>query len=355
MSSELENRLDGILLEVPEPEPEAGERALARALSALAPPVPRSRHRLRLAVVIVAAALLLLALAAGSLAAAGALHVTFGHPKRHAPVSLRALALPPGATGLAVVVDGRLSVVTRSGFRLQGLPVSAAGLSPRALYVAAGVSNSLVAMRPDGHQAWSHHAGGRVVAIAWAPDGLRIAYVVRTRHRLVLRTIWGNGTHDHVIERSVRAVRPSWRADSLAFAYVGAGGKAIVYDLFHRTRSVVTGSPQDVSQVAFAPTGTKLAVLGSHKALVGKTRFTTRFELRGIGWFGRALALVGRRGQLRPVELAGRVESFAASGKTFAALLTGRSTRIVAGTAGQYTTVLSLPRRARVASIDVSG
>jgi len=355
MSSELESRLDGLLLDAPEPEPEAGERALARALSALAPPVPRSRRRLRLAVVVVAAALFLLALAAGSLAAAGALHVSFGHARRRPPVELRALALPPGAAGLAVVVDGRLSVVTRSGFRLQGLPVSAAGLSPHALYVAAGVSNSLVAMRPDGHQAWSHQVGGRVVAIAWAPDGLRIAYVVRTSRRLVLRMIWGNGTHDQAIERSVRAVTPSWRADSLAFAYVGAGGRAVVYDLFHRTRSVVAGSPPDVSQVAFAPTGTKLAALGSHKALVGKTRLRTHFELQGIAWFGRAIALVGRRGQLEPVRIAGRVDSFAASGKIFAALVTGRSTRVVAGTTGRYTTVLSLPRRARVESIDVSG
>ena len=64
------------------------------------------------------------------------------------------------------------------GFRLQGLPVTSAALSPRALYVAAGIGDSLVAMAPNGRTAWSHPAGGTVVAIAWAPDGLRIAYVV---------------------------------------------------------------------------------------------------------------------------------------------------------------------------------
>ena len=55
---------------------------------------------------------------------------------------------------------------------MQGQAVSAAALSPRALYVAAGIGNSLVAMAPDGRRAWSHPAGGRVVAIAWAPDGI---------------------------------------------------------------------------------------------------------------------------------------------------------------------------------------
>jgi len=353
VSTELERRLEALLLEAPEPEPEVGERALARALAALEPARTRRHHPLRLAAVLVAAALVLLALAAGSLAAAGALHVSFGHPKtRHV---YKPLALPPGAAGISAVVGGRLSVVTRSGFRLQGLPVSTATLSPHARFVAAGVGSSLVAMRPDGQQAWSHPAGGRVVAIAWAPDGLRIAYVVRTRRGLVLHTIYGNGLNDVVIDAHVRAVTPSWRADSLAFAYVGAGGKAIVYDLAHRRHAVVAGSPPDVSQVAFAPAGTKLAVLGSHKALVGSTRFHTRFELRGIGWFGHALALVGRRGQLQPVRIAGRVDSFAASGKLFAALLTGGTTRLVAGTPGRYTTVLSLPRGTRVESIDVRG
>ena len=77
-------------------------------------------------------------------------------------------------------------------------------------------------MAPNGRRAWSHPAGARgaperscgsVVAIAWAPDGFRIAYVVRTSaRRFVLHVIWGNGTHDTVIDRSVRAVRPSWRA-----------------------------------------------------------------------------------------------------------------------------------------------
>ena len=257
MSSELEQRLEGLLAVLPEPDAGAGEEALHRALRALHPVAP-ARRGLRAAVLVFAATAVLLGIAAGSLAAAGALHVHFGAAKPK-PIVTKTLQLPSGTAGIAAVVNGRLSVVTKGGFRLQGLPVSAASLSPHALFVAAGIGHSLVAMAPDGHRAWSHPTRGTVVAIAWAPFGNRIAYIVRAPGRLVLRVIWGNGKNDEVIAREVRAVRPSWRADSLAFAYVGAGGKAIVYDLGHRSRSVIAVRAP-VTGVAFAPTGDSIAV-----------------------------------------------------------------------------------------------
>lgn len=237
MSSDLERRLEGLFGELPEPGPEVGERARIAALAALrpAPPAHRGFRTLTFAF---AAALVLLTVTAGSLAAAGALHVTFGQKPKPAPVPL---ALPAGAAGVAVVADGKLSVLTRSGFRLQGLPVSAAALSPHAWFVAAGIGDSLVAMSPDGRRAWSHATGGAVVAIAWAPFGNRIAYIVHTGRRSVLHVIWGNGRNDAVIDRSVRSVKPWWHADSLAFVYVGAGGTPIVYDLAHETHRRAPG------------------------------------------------------------------------------------------------------------------
>ena len=246
MSSELERRLEGFLGELPGPDAEVGERALVAAVAALRPSPP-TRRTLRTGVLAFAAAGLLLAVAAGALAAAGALHVSFGHKAKPASAPL---ALPAGAAGVAVVADGKLSVVTRSGFRLQGLPVSSAALSPHALFVAAGIGHSLVAMSPNGRRAWSHPTRGAVVAIGWAPFGNRIAYIVHTGHRLVLHVIWGNGRNDAVIDSSVRAVKPSWRGDSLAFAYVGAGGKVIVYDLAHARHVTVPGhrSPRCASR-----------------------------------------------------------------------------------------------------------
>lgn len=259
MSSELERRLEGLLAEAPEPEAGAGEEALHRALHALRPAAPTHRG-LRTAVLVFGASFVLLAIAAGSLAAAGAIHVSFGAKmKPQIPVTARALTLPPEAAGVSAVVGGRLSVVTSGGFRLQGLPVSSAALSPHARFVAAGIGRSLVAIRPNGSYAWSHNAAGTVVAIAWAPDGFRIAYVVHAGRHLVLHVIYGNGIHDTTIDRSVRAVRPSWRGDSLAFAYVGGGGSGVVYDLGHQQHHVLPVHPPVVG-LAFAPAGRALAV-----------------------------------------------------------------------------------------------
>jgi hypothetical protein len=282
MSSELERRLEAMLAAAPEPDPGAAEEALHRALQALRP-VPAPRRGMRTAVLVSAAAVVLLVIAAGSLAGAGALHVSLG-TKTKLPPATKHLSLPPGANGIAAIVDGRLSVVIRGGFRLQGLTASAAALSPHALYIAVGIGRSLVAMAPTGRRAWSHPAGGKVVAIAWAPNGLRIAYIVRDGRRFVLHTIYGNGKPgtDRVIDRSVRAVTPSWRADSLALAYVGAGGHAVVYDLAHLSRNVLA-RPTAVTHVAFAPRGKTLALgtLGS-AGVSGKTVATG--DIEALGW-----------------------------------------------------------------------
>jgi hypothetical protein len=362
MSSELEQRLEGLLSGSPEPEPGAGEEALARALRALQPVVP-GRHGIRTAALVFAAAAVLLAVAAGSLAAAGKLHVSFGAKTAQRPAPTQ-LSLPPGANGVLAVVDGRLSVVTKSGFRLQGLPVTTAALSPHALYVAAGIGTSLVALKPDGHQAWSHPAGGRVAAIAWAPDGLRIAYVVLSGHRLTLHTIYGNGTHDTVLDRSVRAVRPSWRADSLAFAYVGGGGSAVVYDLGHSSRRVVArpASVGAVTQLDFAPTGSAL-VVGGRRGMVYVTRHPQRYGVGPVaatGWLSESLVIVVG-GQFQPGfvptvlrKLPGPIIAFAASGSHYVAGVGSEGkVRLVAGGASRFHTIVSLPGNATLRDLEI--
>jgi hypothetical protein len=320
MSSELERRLEGLLAEAPEPDPGAGEESLHRALRALQPAAP-SRRGLRTAVLVFAAAAVLLAIAAGSLAAAGALHVSFGAKKKQGEASTE-LSLPKGASGVAAIVDGRLSVVTKGGYRLQkGLRSTAVALSPHALYVAAGIGHSLVAMAPDGRRVWSHAAGGTVVAAAWAPDGLEIAYVVRSGHRLALHLIYGNGRQDATIDRSVRAVRPAWRADSLAFAYVGGGGKAIVYDVGHE-RHEVLGAAAPVTHLAFSAGGRTLLVATPDSVnLDGKT--LARGEIEAIGWFHGRPALALEQGVtpalVRTFAGTGRpVESFRVPGRVVA-------------------------------------
>jgi hypothetical protein len=270
----------------PAPGSEAEERALVRALAALPAGVAPRRGRLRAPAVVFGTALVLLLVAAGALAAAGDLRVSVGS-RPHAAQRLQ-LSLPRGARGIAVVVDGRLSLTTRSGLHIEGLPVSAAALSPHARYVAAGLGDSLVAMAPDGRRAWSHPAGGTVTEIAWAPSGLRLAYVVRVGGRFALHEIEGNGARDELLDASVRSVRPSWRADSLAVAYVGGGGKPIVYDLAHRSRRAL-GVP-GATRLAFSPRGAALAVANASGVRVGQARVRLP-HVAGLAWQGDELAV----------------------------------------------------------------
>lgn len=344
MSSELEQRLEGLLLQAPDPDPGAGEKALHRALRALQPAAP-ARRGVRTAVLVFAAVAVLLGIAAGSLAAAGALHVSIGH-KAKPRKEITQLVLPKGANGIAAIVNGRLSVVIKGGFRLEGQAATAVALSPHALFVAAGIGSSLVAMAPNGRQAWSHPTGGRVVSIAWRPDGLEIAYIVRRGRHLSLHVIYGNGKRDEKIDRSVRAVRPSWRPDSLAVAYVGAGGRAVVYDLSHQSRHVV-GGPAPITHLSFGPSGAlALARAGAGIGWLDGARATARgSEVR--------LDSLPHLASLPPLRLDGRIRTFDANGTTFAAAVIRVGTRIVAGAPGHVTTVLSLPSAARVDAVVV--
>jgi hypothetical protein len=357
MSSELERRLEATFATAPEPDPGAGEEALHRALRALRP-VATPRRGLRAAVLAFATAVVLLVIAAGSLAAAGALHVSFGaKPKPHQATTQ--LVLPQGANGVAAVVDGRLSVVTKDGLSQEGQTVSAAALSPRALYVAAGIGNSLVAMAPNGRRAWSHPAGGRVVAIAWAPDGFRIAYIVHAGRHFVLHVIYGNGINDTTIDRSVRAVRPSWRGNSLAFAYVGGGGRAIVYDVGHESRQVVAVRPP-VTGLAFAPAGDALALEGTNGvSLVEQSahRHVAAPDLEAFGWLNGRLAIAVRGANSAVIRLfapdgASRSSSQAhgiVRAITPKLVLVQRGRSLLAG----HTTLLTVPRGATVRDLQV--
>jgi hypothetical protein len=301
VSREPESRLEALFAGLPEPGEEVTERALARALAALPTGRRPFERPVRAVVFMLAGVLVVLAVSAGALAAAGALHVSFGRsalPRQPQAASVPELAVPTGAAGIAATIDGRLWLTTRGGLRLQGLPVSAATLSPHALYVAVGVGNTLVAMAPDGRRAWSHPTAGTVAAIAWAPDGLRIAYVVHVGGRFRLYLIEGNGRRGQLIDAAVRPARPSWRADSLALGYLAAGGRPLIYDLGHRSHTPLGArTARDASQVAFAPVGGTLALATAHAVvLIGSTgpAETTRFSdgtVAGLGWFNHELAV----------------------------------------------------------------
>jgi hypothetical protein len=263
MSTELERQLRVGFERLPRPTREASARARAAALDALGPHHRRSRGGLLLVAFAIA---FVVGAGAAALAATGKLHVRLGAgaPPAH-PVPTR-LSVPHGSHGVAVVAGGKLWLATRSGLRIEGMPVSAAELSPRALYAVVGIGSSLVTLAPGNRRPWVHQTDGRVVSAAWSPDGLKIAYVVARPGADELRLIEGDGSPDRPLVRRVRPVRPSWRADSLAVAYVDARGRAAVFDLGTGARRTFDtrrcgGAARDVAYDRRAPA---LAVVSAH-------------------------------------------------------------------------------------------
>jgi hypothetical protein len=169
-----------------------------------------------------------------------------------------------------VVAGGKLWLATRRGLRIEGMPVSTAELSPRALYAVVGIGSSLVTLAPGNRRPWVRKTNGRVVAASWSPDGLKIAYVVARPGADELHVIEGDGSPDSLLVRRVRPVRPSWRADSLAIAYVDARGRAAVFDLStDSSRTFDTrrcgGAAREVAYDRSAPA---LAVVSAHGVAV---------------------------------------------------------------------------------------
>src|SRR5437764_952485 len=234
MSAEVEQQLRAAFGRLPKPSREASARARSAALAAIGPSGGRSSSVL---VPVFVAAAFAVGAGAAALAATGNLRVDIGARQKPARPVPTLLSVPPGSHGLALVAGGKLWLATRNGLRIEGMPVSAAELSPRALYAVVGLGSSLVALAPGNRRPWVHPTGGRVAAASWSPDGLKIAYVVARPGGYQLRIIEGDGSPDGLLVGHVGAVKPSWRPDALAVAYVDSRGRAAVYDL-------ATGKPR---------------------------------------------------------------------------------------------------------------
>ncbi len=263
MSSELEQRLERVLRGI-EPASPTTEQAKAAALAAREGSGLRSRYRLALVAAALVGALVMTGVTlAASRTVREVVGITDTPPRATHHSRLPHSPLPPGSGGFAAFGNGRLWLASPS-LAIADEPHSAAELSPGALNIAVGSGHALVVRRlSDGGVAWSHHTTGHVVAAAWAPIGTEIAYVVQSRGTAQLRMIEGDGDHDRLVAGSVSAVTPSWRADSLALAYVSSGGRVLVHNFFSQKTHAVArrqGCPAGrATQVAFAPRGTLLA------------------------------------------------------------------------------------------------
>ena len=325
MSAELEQRLRDAFARLPKPTREATARARSDALTALGPTAARSRGALLLVAFAVA---FVIGAGAAALAATGNLRVTIGAAQKATATIPTRLSVPAGSNGIAVVAGGKLWLATRGGLRIEGMPVSTAELSPRALYAVVGIGSSLVTLAPGRRRPWVQETGGRVIAAAWAPDGLKIAYVVARPGGDELRLIEGDGSPDRLLVRRVSAAKPSWRPDSLAVAYVDPRGRAAVYDLgASTTRTFDTrrcGGP--ARMVAYSPRGKRLAVAGtSGVALIERwdhpfacVGFRRALGMNGLAWLSAETLLTGDN-LLRGVIASGSVRSYrAGAGGTLA-------------------------------------
>ena len=258
--SALDDRLRRALEGLPGPSDRARSRAEGAALDTLPGPA-RRRPRWLLAAAAVGAAVVA---AGAALAATDRLYVRIGEPSAQerpaATPASGAVRLPEDSEGLALVADGRLWLATRSGLGVQGVAASAAELSPNATFAAVGLGRSLVAIAPGGRRAWSHPTRGPVVAAAWAPNPIAIAYVARRGDALELRVIEGDGDGDRLIDPDVAPVPPSWRADTQALAYVGRAGRARVADYPSLATRAASAPGRRVAAVAYAPEGDRLAL-----------------------------------------------------------------------------------------------
>jgi hypothetical protein len=266
MPDELEERLERALGDLA-PGADVTERARAAAMAAL--PAPRTRSRRPLVLVAAACAVAFVFGGVTLAATGGGLPLVGGESHHHrqappqAPARHPGIQLPRGAIAFSATGGGRAWLVTSSGARLRGKPLSALAVSPGAINLLEGSGRAIVAVAvSDGHVAFTRRVPGEPIAAAWAPAGIRIAYVVRTAEGNRLYDMYGNGRHAFLVAPRTDGGTPTWRWDSLAFAYVRPDGTVMVHSVISGATSAVArrcgpGRPADI---AFAPFGGKLAI-----------------------------------------------------------------------------------------------
>jgi hypothetical protein len=270
MPDELETRLERTLGTMPPPGAETSERALRSALAALPPPGEARRRRGRRLLVPAAACAVAFVFGGVTLAANGGRLPLVGAGHHHGPSTVRPprpsrpeAVLPRGAIAFSAAAGGRVWLATSAGSSLHGRRLSTLAVSPGAVWALEGSGRELRAVGiPGGQRGFTRGIGGTPVAAAWAPAGIRIAYVARTPRGDRLYDMYGNGTHAFLVAPRVRAQAPSWRWDSQAFAYIRADGRVMVHDVIDgATRPLPSGCGiRRAAAVAFAPYGGLLAV-----------------------------------------------------------------------------------------------
>ena len=301
MSSELERRLEGVFAEAPEPDPGAGEEALHRALRALHPVAapaaraPRRRPRVR----------------GGGRPARDRGRLARG--RRRAARQFRREAEAGAGDDRAPASEGserhrghRLRPAL--GDRRRAASTSRACRSRRppclrtALYVAAGIGRLPRRAGPEWPPAWSQPSvravplrprvrHGRVDRLGAGRLRDRLRRPHARGHRFVLHVICGNGTHDTVVDRGARG-RRSVLARQTRSPSRTSGRRQPRRRLRPRARVarhvVALGPSPSDRHLAFAPSGTRLALQCGERVPARRNRPTTSLGAARLEAFGLA-------------------------------------------------------------------
>ena len=271
MPDELESRLERALRAAPPPGADATERALRAALEALPVAAEVRRRRRRRLLVPAVACVVAFVFGGVTLAATGGRLPLVGTAAHHHPPTSpaprsgpsAAAALPRGAIAFSAVAGGHAWLATSSGAALHAHRLSALAISPGAVWMVQGAHRGLHAVGiPDGRAGFGRRVPGTPVAAVWAPAGIRIAYVVRTRGGDRLYDMFGNGAHAVLVAAHTLAQAPSWRWDSQAFAYVRADGAVMIHNVINGATAPLPSACglHHATAVAYAPYGGLLAV-----------------------------------------------------------------------------------------------
>ena len=272
MPNELEQQLERALSATRATPHESARKA---ALDVL-PPAPPHRRRGRVPLVLALGMAILLASAVTLYAspdARQAVGLDTHTPKHAFAPGPKRLQVPDGASGIAVLAGGRMWA-TAHAVSINGARATAVELSPNALNIAVGRGRDLVAVHTNGSgERVLRRTEGQVAAISWAPNPIEIAYVVKDGAHYRLQLIEGDGDNDRVIDPSVAPVRPTWRWDNGALAYVSANGHVVVRDLIHARSTVLPrGCLRPATQLAYAPAGNTLVAAGNDSVAVVTAR-----------------------------------------------------------------------------------